>query len=195
MSQPYDEDDQLNEIDNEYESPIEDEPGFVKRLRNDAKQGKEAQKRLAALEAEMAKAKRDQQELAMRRAGIDLESPLAQMFARANADLVDVDTIKSEWEKVATLGQPSPEQQDAQALGRINAAQTGAAPSGAAVPDFEAELDAIPELVDGEYNPNYVQEVLKAAQVQASREGREFVTSDPGRIRFQTNGPATTPLS
>lgn len=191
MSQSYDEYDD-NEIDDDGTEP-EQEPGFVKRLRNDAKAGKAAAARVKELEAQMVETRAAQQELAMRRAGIDPDTALAKMFAKANDGLIDVDAIKSEWEKVATAAPSHTE--DAAALDRITAAQTGGAPSGGASPDFEAELDAIPDIVDGEWNPAYVQQVLRATQVQASREGREFVTSQSNRMSFQTPGAVTRPLS
>lgn len=193
MSQSYDEYDD-NENDTEYEPEPEPEPTFVKRLRNDAKAGKAAAARVKELEAEMVNTRALQQELAMRRAQIDPDSALAKMFVKANPDLVDVDAIKSEWEKVATAYQP-PADEDAAALARINAAQSGGTPSGGAAPDFDAELDAIPEIVNGEWNPGYVQQVLSATQVQAAREGREFVTSQSGKQSWQTSGVVTKPLA
>lgn len=191
MSQSYDEYDEI-EIDDEDDEP-EPESNAITNLRKQAKEGKKAAARVKELEVQMADTRAIQQELALRRAQIDPDSPLAKMFVKANPELVDVDAIKSEWEKISTAS-PS-HNEDAAALGRINAAQSGGTPSGGAVPNFDSELDAIPEIVNGEWNPAYVQEVLKATQVQAAREGREFVTSQGGKVSMQTQGAVTKPLA
>lgn len=195
MSESYDyNDDQLNEISDENDFDTEQEPGFVKKLRHEAKEAKQAKARLSELEGQMASARKDQQELAMRRAGIDPESPLAAMFAKANPTLVDVDTLKSEWDKLTDQVNP-PVAEDVQALQRINQAQAGSSPSGGAAPVFEDELDAIPMLIDNEWNPEYVSQVLNATQVQSARENKEFVVDRPGTMKWATSGAVTRPLS
>lgn len=173
--QPYDDDDNT--------------PNWRRKLEQDAEEGRKA----SALMAEQNAATRAmQQELAMRRAGIDPENPIAALLAKANPELVDVDTIKAEWQKLQPAGPQVPADQQA-AMQRISEAQAGGAASGGAAHDFEAELDAIPVVVDGQYNPDYVSQVLAATQVQAAREGREFSTSG-GQMKLATPGPATTPI-
>jgi len=182
MTQPYDDDDQ-----------DQDQRNWRRKLEDDAKAGREAQAKLAEQEAA---SRAMQQELAMRRAGIDPDHPVAVLLAKANPTLVDVDSIKAEWDKVQPAAPAVPVEQQ-QAMQRIQDAQAGGDPSGGASPDFEAELDSIPLLgPDGQYNPNYVQQVLSATQIQAAREGREFTTSG-GKITSQQGyslGPATVPI-
>lgn len=166
----------------------DNQPNWRRKLEAEAKAGREAQARLAEMEAATRAA---QQELAMRRAGIDPETPLGSMFAKAHPDLVDVDTIKGEWEKVApSTAPPSPDQA---AMQRLAAAQSGGTPSGGYSPDFNAELDSIPLVVNGAYNPDYQNQVLAAAQAQAAREGRTFEVSG-GQVSWQKGAPGPQPV-
>lgn len=166
------------------------QPNWRRKLEQDAKAGREAAAELAAAKTEAEAARR---ELAMRRAGVDPESPMGALFMKGYDGAIDHDTLAAEWAKVSPAANAQA-QADAAAMARISAAQTGGTPSGANVPDFEAELDAIPQIVDGQWNPNYQAEVLKLTAIQAAREGREFVVSG-GRMNLQTPGPAITPLS
>lgn len=165
-------------------------PSWRRKLEADAKAGREATARAEAAEKAAAAATR---ELAMRRAGVDPESPMGALFMKGYDGATDHDTLAAEWAKVSPAASAQASA-DAAAMARISAAQAGGTPSGGAVPDFEAELDAIPMVVDGQWNPNYTGEVLKLTAAQAAREGREFVVSG-GRMIPQTAGPATTPLS
>lgn len=183
--------------DSPYEPDETDEsdsqPNWRRKLEADAKAGKDA---LARAEAAEAETRTMQQELAMRRAGIDVDSPQAQMFAKANAGLNDVDTIKAEWDKVFPTGSARPATDQA-AMQRISEAAGGAIPGGAPQMEFEADLDAIPLVVDGGWNPNYVSQVLNKTHEQATREGREFGV-DRSTAKFPRgtqNTPNTTPLS
>lgn len=182
--QPYDD---QNEID-------ESQPNWRRKLEADAKAGREAQEALAK---QMAETKAMQQELAMRRAGINPDTPQAQLFAKANAELVDVDAIQAEWAKVfPTEQQQRYPQADQAAMQRIAEAQTGGYSGGADPMDFEAKLDEIPIMIDGKWNPNYQQQVLQATSEQAVREGREF-NVDHSPAKFEGGGsqhvPRTTP--
>jgi hypothetical protein len=181
-----------SDYDDERDDDRQDEqqPSWRRKLEQDARAGREAAAELAKVQAEAEQVKR---ELAMRRAGVDLDSPLGQMFSRGYDQALDHDTLTQQWAAVnpAANAQASA---DAAAMARISAAQAGGTPSGANVPDFEAELDAIPMVVDGQWNPDYTNEVLKATAAQAAREGREFVVSG-GRMIPQVAGPAITPLS
>lgn len=169
------------------------QPNWRRKLEADAKAGREA---LARAEAAEAAARQAQRELAMRRAGVDIDSPLGTLFGKAYDGEADVDQIKAEWEKL-NPGAPQQAQVPAdqqQALQRIQSAGAGGAPSGGAEPDFEGELDQIPVIVNGQFNPDYVSKVLEATQVQAAREGRTFVTSG-GSMKFtRGSGPATQEL-
>lgn len=172
-----------------------DEPGFLKKLRADAKAGKEAQRQL---EAERAAVQAEKQELAMRRAGIDPDDYVAQLIAKANPDLVDVDSWKSEMDKANANRGPQIPQAQQDAMTRISEATAGGVASGGNVPDFETELDSIPQVVDGQYNHDYVNQVLAKTAAQATREGREFAVDSKGGSRWVNTGngstPAITPL-
>lgn len=170
------------------------QPNWRRKLEADAKAGRDAQKALAE---EMAKSKGIQQELAMRRAGIDVDSPLAKMFAKANPELLDVDTITQQWGEISGTAKPGVDPADLSALQQIGGAASGGASSGGQAPDFEAELDAIPMLINDKLNPNYVNEVLQKTAEQASREGRQFSANGSGTAKWMQGNastPATTPL-
>lgn len=159
-------------------------------LEEQARKGREAQE---ALQKQMEETRTAQRELAMMRAGIDLDTPLGQTFAKANPDLVDVDTIRTEWQKLTPAPEPTAEQA---AMQRIAAAQAGGDPSGGADAraQFTTELDSIPTVVEGNYNPEYVQQVLRAANEQAAREGRPFEVSQ-GSISWQPGSPGPVPAT
>jgi hypothetical protein len=191
-----------DEIDNDDEFNDEgNQPNWRRKLEADAKEGREAKARLAEMEQQLAREKR---ELAMRRAGIDTEKGVGALFAKAYDGEVDVDQIKSEWQKL-NLGTGAPQvgqtntgvaSEQQAAMERIADATAGSISAGGGH-DFGAELDSIPEVVDGAYNPNYVQNVLSATAAQAARENRPFEVSQ-GQIGWQKGaaGPkaATTPL-
>lgn len=172
----------------------ENESSVMRKLRADADAGRKASAELEELRKQNQQIIADQQELAMRRAQIDPESPLAQMFRKANPDLVDVDTLKSEWQKIAGATAPRPDQG---AMQRIAGASAGGESAGGAGFDPHAAFDSIPLITDGQYNPNYQNEVLRVAQQAAAAEGRPFEVSG-GQIGWQEGahgpGPATSPI-
>lgn len=176
--------------DDEPQDDQQQQPSWRRKLESDAKAGREASAELAKIQAEAEAAKR---ELAMRRAGVDPESPMGALFMKGYDGATDHDTLAAEWAKVAPAANAQAGA-DAAAMARISAAQAGGTPSGGNVPDFEAELDAIPVMVNDRWNPDYQNEVLKATAAQAAREGREFTVSG-GRATLKSPGPATTPLS
>lgn len=109
---------------------------------------------------------------------------------------LDHDTLAQQWAEVSPAANARAAA-DAAAMQRIANAGTGGTSSGAAVPDFEAELDAIPTVVDGQWNPDYQAQVLAATAAQAAREGRDFAVSG-GSVKAQkgyTLAPAVVPLS
>lgn len=166
-------------------------PNWRRKLEADAKAGREA---VAAAEAAKAEAQAAKRELTMMQLGIDPNAGPGKLFAKAYDGELTADAMRAAAEEfgvLATQQQPDPQQQ---AMQRIQAATSGGVPSGGAPHDFEAELDSIPMVVDGQYNPDYVNQVLTATQVQASREGREFTTSG-GSMKFtRGSGPATQEL-
>lgn len=173
------------------EDPADGKRNWRRDLEDQARKGKEAQEQL---QQQMEETRKAQRELAMMRAGIDLDTPLGQMFSKANPELVDVDTIRSEWQKVTPAQAPSGDQA---AMQRISQAQAGGDPSGGNVPQFASALDQIPVIVDGNYNPDYANQVLQATSEQAAREGRPFEVSQ-GNVTWQRGasgpGPVTAEL-
>lgn len=185
-----------------YEDDNEDtgerEPNFRRKLEADAKAGREAS---AALEAAQSDARAAQRELAMRRVGVDLDHPVGALFAKAYDGEIDVDMIRDQWEKLraGTSGTGSEvPPADQAAMARIAAAASGGTPSAGGGQDFEAALDTIPIIVDGQYNPNYVGQVLAKTQEQAIREGVSFNVIGSSPTKYAQGGgastPATTPL-
>lgn len=172
------------------------QPNWRRKLEADAKAGREAVAAMEAAKAEAAEARTAVRELAMRRAGVDMDSPVGALFMKGYDGAIDHDTLSAQWKAVSPAANAQAAA-DAAAMGRISAAQTGGVPSGSAVPDFEAELDSIPQIVDGQWNPEYQTKVLQATAAQAAREGREFVVSG-GKVSAQQGynlGPAIVPLS
>lgn len=175
----------------EYEDP--NESSVIKKLRAEAKQGREA---TARADSAVAEARAAQRELAMRRAGVDVESPLGALFNKGWDGEVDVDAMREGWAAVSGSAPQGPDPRQA-ALERISGASGGSAAVGGAPVDFENELDQIPLVVDGQYNPEYVNQVLSKTAEQAAREGRQFGTSGAGARKWSSGGasvPATTPL-
>lgn len=174
--------------DDEQDDP--NESSVIRKLRAEAKAGREAQTRATAAEAETRAAQR---ELAMRRAGVDVESPLGAMFNKAWDGEIDVDMMKNSWAEVSGNA-PGKSPAEQAALERISAASGGAPPGGGAPVDFEAELDAIPLLSgDGNYNPDYVSQVLAKTAEQAAREGRQFNVLGNKASQWSRGGGPSTP--
>lgn len=190
MPNPYNDDDNDDDTGQDQQ-----QPNWRRKLEADAKAGREAIARAEAAEKAANDATR---ELAMRRAGVDPDSAVGALFMKGYDGAIDHDTLKAQWAAVNPAANAQAAA-DAAAMARISAAQAGGISSGSAVPDFEAELDAIPLMVDGQWNPEYQQRLMEATAKQAAREGREFVVSG-GKISAQAgysspSAPAITPLS
>jgi hypothetical protein len=84
-----------SEFDNEHDDDMNDDNQAAeqspKALRRAADEGRKAK-------AELAAAKR---ELAMLRAGVDVETPVGKLFAKAYDGDIDADAIKAEWAAIA----------------------------------------------------------------------------------------------
>lgn len=178
-------------IDDQFEDDDPNESSVIRKLRAEAKAGREASARAEAAEKSSREAQR---ELAMRRAGVDVDSPLGAMFSRAWEGEIDADAMREGWAAVSgntPSGQSTPDQE---ALQRISMASGGGQASGGVPIDFENELDSIPITVDGQYNPDYVTQVLAKTAEQAAREGRQF-SADGRGPRQWTRGGASTPVT
>jgi hypothetical protein len=168
------------------------EPNWRRKLETDAAEGRRAQAELQALRDREASLSR---ELLFRRAGVDPDTAGGRLLWRAYDGPLETEAIRAEAAAVGALSDPYAG--DRAAMQRMAAAQAGGAPSGGYVPDFQAQLDAIPMVVNGQYNPNYISDVMAKTAEQAAREGREFEISG-GQITFQPGSagpnPATNPL-
>lgn len=171
-------------------------PDYVNRLRQGARQAATASAAAAAAEArateEANKALSAQRDLALYRAGVDVDSPMGKMFARSYEGEITEDAIKAEWLAISggtqQEGIPADQQQ---AMARISGAVGGATPS-AAVVDFDGTLEQIPMMANGTWNHDYVNQVLAATQQQAVREGKAFETTG-GQMKWANGGGQATP--
>ena len=176
-----------------------DRPNWRRELEAEARAGREARAELARIREQQDETQR---ELALRRAGVDVDSKLGRMFAATYDGPLDQQAIKAEaYDVPGLMGGGVPQHQQA-AMQRIQSAQAGGYAAGGYSPDFAAELDAIPLVVAGEkpgeqqMNPNYVAQVLAKTAEQAAREGREMnVVSSNITGWANGSGPVTTPLS
>lgn len=180
-----------NDHDDDTIEQGESEPNWRRKLEADAKAGREAAASVAAAATQNLQLQR---ELAMVRAGVDLDTPMGQMFSRAYEGESSVEAVREEYARITGTGQPAVDQQ---AMARIGQALQGGTPSGGQAPDFESDLDSIPLMVDGQYNPDYVNQVLNKTREQAAREGRQFnVLGNKASKWSQGSGssPNVTPL-
>jgi hypothetical protein len=187
----------MPEYDEDDDDQIQDDqqtPNWRRRLEADAKAGREAVAKAAEAEARAVAAER---KAALAQLGIDESSGPGKLFAKAYDGENTVEAMRTAAEEygVLTPAQQQVSAEEQQAMQRIQNASAGGQPGGGAAHDFQAELDAIPEIVNGQYNPDYVNAVMAATQVQAAREGRNFATSG-GAMKFAHGaGPVTTPLN
>jgi len=195
MSTPeYDDDLYDDESGDQPSEPAEakqQQPGWRKKLERDAKAGREAVAAAEQAKAEAAAAKRD---LLIAKAGIDSDKGPGKLFARAYDGELTLDAIKAAAQEYGVLAPAAPAvpPAEAAAVQRVQEAQAGGVPTDGAV-DFTAEIDGIPMIVNGQYNPDYQAQVFEAARKQAAREGRELRMSNNPITGWQHAGPVTTP--
>jgi len=194
MSTPeYDDDLYDDESGDQPSEPAEakQQPGWRKKLERDAKVGREA---VAAAEQAKAEAAAARKELLLAKAGIDSDKGPGKLFARAYDGELTLDAIKAAAQEygVLTPAAPAVPPAEAAAVQRVQEAQAGGVPTDGAV-DFAAEIDGIPMVVNGQYNPDYQAAVFAAASKQAAREGRELRLNQSPVTGWQHVGPVTTP--
>lgn len=155
--------DLLDNEDLELESndePQRDSRKFVRKLEQEAKEGKRAKAEAEEVKAELAKAKRD---LALAQAGIDVNSPTGKLFVKGYDGEPTVEAIKaaaSEYGLLPTSQAPDVKQ-ELDAMDRVASASTASAPVGSP--------NALDELRKAE-NPEQVLKVLRANGVSISQE-------------------------
>lgn len=125
--------DELLDDNLDYENETDDEPKrdsrqFVRKLEQEAKEGKRAKREADEAKAEAAKAKRD---LALIKAGIDIDSPTGKLFVKGYDGEATVDAIKAaaaEYGLLPTSQEPSVKQ-ELDGMDRIASASTASAPA------------------------------------------------------------------
>jgi hypothetical protein len=157
----YDDEEILDSTDAESGEPDRNSRQFVRKLEQDAKEGKRAKKEAdeAKLEAQTAK-----RELALMKAGIDLDSPTGKLFVKAYDGEITVEAIKAaagEYGLIAT-SQTVEVANDLAAIDRVSQASTG---SGGSVP-----TSVIDEIRNPNNTPEDIYKILQANGVGISNE-------------------------
>ncbi len=119
-----DNEEDLDLADNESGEPDRDSRQFVRKLEQEAKEGKRAKREADEAKLDAQNAKR---ELALMKAGIDLESPTGKLFVKAYDGEISVEAIKAaagEYGLIAT-SQTADVANDLASLDRISQASTG----------------------------------------------------------------------
>lgn len=148
------------EPDNE---PQRDSRKFVRKLEQEAKEGKRAKAEADEAKAELAKAKRD---LALMQAGIDVNSPTGKLFVKGYDGEVSVEAIKaaaSEYGLLPTSQAPDVKQ-ELDGMDRIANASTSSAPT-----SNPTALDELRKAGESG-NPDDILKVLRANGVSISQE-------------------------
>ena len=154
------EDQELDNTTEENNEPARDSRQFVRKLEQEAKEGKAAKRQAEDARNEADAAKR---ELALIKSGVDVESPTGKLFAKAYDGEISVEAIKAaatEYGLIAT-SQTSEVKSDLDALDRISQAAAGS--TGAIAP---TALDAIRNAAD----PSEVMKVLRENNIVISHD-------------------------
>ena len=157
----YDDEEILDSTDAESGEPDRNSRQFVRKLEQDAKEGKRAKKEADEAKLEAQNAKR---ELALMKAGIDLESPTGKLFVKAYDGEITVEAIKAaagEYGLIAT-SQTADVANDLAAIDRVSQASTG---SGGSVP-----TSVIDEIRNPNNTPEDIYKILQANGVGISNE-------------------------
>jgi hypothetical protein len=120
----YEDEEILDSTDENSGEPSKDSRQFVRKLEQEAKEGKRAKKEADEAKVEAQSAKR---ELALMKAGIDLESPTGKLFVKAYDGEISVEAIKAaagEYGLIPT-SQTAEIQNDMAALDRVSQASSG----------------------------------------------------------------------
>ena len=157
----YDDEEILDSTDAESGEPDRNSRQFVRKLEQDAKEGKRAKKEADEAKLEAQNAKR---ELALMKAGIDLDSPTGKLFVKAYDGEITVEAIKAaagEYGLIAT-SQTAEVANDLAAIDRVSQASTG---SGGSV-----TTSVIDEIRNPNNTPEDIYKILQANGVAISNE-------------------------
>ena len=157
----YDDEEILDSTDENSDEPSKDSRQFVRKLEQEAKEGKRAKREADEAKLEAQNAKR---ELALMKAGIDLESPTGKLFVKAYDGEITVEAIKAaagEYGLIAT-SQTADVANDLAAIDRVSQASTG---SGGSIP-----TSVIDEIRNPNNTPEDIYKILQANGVGISNE-------------------------
>ena len=159
-NEDYGYEEELETTSEETAEPSRDSRQFVRKLEQRAKDGDKAKREADEARAEAQNAKR---ELALMKAGIDLDSPQGKLFAKAYDGEISVDAVRAsaaEYGLIATSQTPEV-QNDLAGMARISQASAGAsaAISTSAIDDIRNAKD-----------PSEVLKVLQANGINISQE-------------------------
>ncbi len=157
----YDDEDILDSTDETSGEPDRNSRQFVRKLEQDAKEGKRAKREADEAKLEAQNAKR---ELALMKVGIDLESPTGKLFAKAYDGEITVEAIRAaagEYGLIAT-SQTADVANDLAGIDRISQASTG---SGGTIP-----TSVIDQIRNPANTPDDIYKILQANGVGISNE-------------------------
>ena len=159
-NEDYGYEEELETTSEETAEPSRDSRQFVRKLEQRAKDGDKAKREADEARADAQNAKR---ELALMKAGIDLDSPQGKLFAKAYDGEISVDAVRAsaaEYGLIATSQTPEV-QNDLAGMARISQASAGAsaAISTSAIDDIRNAKD-----------PSEVLKVLQANGINISQE-------------------------
>lgn len=156
--------------------PADPEPkqsNWRRQLEQRARDAEAAAEKARAEAAEAADAKR---QLALLRAGIDVESGPGKLFAKAYDGDLTADAIKTAATEYGVLAPPAPSVPAAE-LAAHTAASTASA--GAVAPEdigWRSDLEQIAPVTDGQWNPDFERQVLGVVAKHGGRRGDGEVT-------------------
>jgi len=169
----YDVDDDLDGLDESSDEQAGD--GAEQQQSSQRKPNWRRQLEARARAADQARAEADaaKRELALIRAGIDLDSPQGKLFAKAYDGEPAVDAIRKAAEEYGVLAPPTPPVDPAELSAHTRVAQASAGSPAAPPADPIAELDAIPLMKGGTWNPDFMAEYRTWANKHNVRFGDE----------------------
>ena len=157
----YEDEEILDSTDENSGEPSKDSRQFVRKLEQEAKEGKRAKKEADEAKVDAQNAKR---ELALMKAGIDLESPTGKLFVKAYDGEITVEAIKAaagEYGLIAT-SQTAEVANDLAAIDRVSQASTG---SGGSIP-----TNIIDDIRNPNNTPEDIYKILQANGIAISNE-------------------------
>lgn len=158
----------LDDTDEEVQQEQKRKPNWRRELEARARAADEARR-----EADAAK-----RELALIRAGVDLDSPQGKLFAKAYDGDPTVEAIRKSAEEYGMLQPPAPAVDPAELAAHNRVSQASAGSPAAPPADPLADLNAIPLMKNGDYNPDALTEL----NAWLNKYGGRFSHDSPGGL-------------